>query len=182
MNKEIVLIDELQNEIIADADKYILRFDSGANLSLEFNVKHIADAIVCRAWYGDNEWKPSLEGSCNLILNPYAGDCVWMRPVVLTGKSLANVKVKAVSLKPPQLFACTNDQESLIDSSITSIIVKDKRTKLVFKIELPDNALSPLYRESILISTSKDDIESKHQAISCEPKGANLWVFKHLRS
>lgn len=88
--------------------------------------------------------------------------------------------VKATSNNSPQLFSCTDNKENLVNSSIKAIKFKDYNTKLFFEIELPDITLSPFYRESILISTLKDDGESKHQAILCEPTAANLWVFKHL--
>lgn len=76
MKNQILLIDDSKNEINTVADKYILRFDSGANISFEFKVTSMECNLVCRSWYGESEWTPSLEISCHIVVNPYAGCCI----------------------------------------------------------------------------------------------------------
>lgn len=173
MEKEIILVDAAGKEQVTLVDKYLLRFDSGANISLDFNDKWEPSGIVCRAWYGDKEWEPSIEGSCHLILNPSSGNCVWLKPLVLAGTSLVDVKIKTIATSLPQVYSVADVQEQLLSKSIEQIIVKDKSAGIVFQIQLPQADISPIFQESL-------NIFLEQYALVCEPKGSNLWVFKAI--
>jgi len=173
MEKEITLIDSAGNKRGTTIDKYILRFNSGANISLDFNDKWTPEGIVFRAWYGEQEWEPNPDGSCVLVLNPTAGNCVWLKPLVLTGASFADVKVTAVSTELPHLYSFVDNQEQLMPSDIKQIMTEDKKTSSVFEVMLPQANVSPIFQESFHIRTA-------NHGIVCEPKACNLWVFKHL--
>lgn len=173
MTKEIFLINSKDNKEITTVSKYRLCFDNGANISIEFNDKSLAQEIVCRAWYGEKEWEPSFEASCSLSLCPTSGNSVWIRPLVLVGTSLSDVKVKSVSTGLPQIYAIKNDQKQPILMDIKRIIVNVTEIPSVVEIIMPHDNISSLFQESVQIITN-------NHAIVCEPKAANLWVFKNL--
>jgi hypothetical protein len=171
MEKEIILIDFAGNKTITPVDRYVLHFNSGANVSLDFNDKWNPNGIVCRAWYGEKELEPSPDGSCTLVITPRASNIIWLKPLVLTGTSLSDVKIKAASTQLPQLYSRADSQKQLMSPDIKFITVKDPKTNLTFEIELPQNNVSTIFQESILITTS-------NKGIVCEPKACNVWVFK----
>lgn len=173
MKKEIVLVDSAGNKKTTTISKYILRFNSGANISIDLDDKWTPEGVVCRAWYGESEWAPTLDASCTLVVTPRCGNIVWMKPLVLTGTSLSDVKVKSVSTELPQIYSIVDDQEELPFLDVKQIIVNDTKMSPVIEIVMPKDNLSPLFQESIQITTN-------NYAIVCEPKGANLWVFKCL--
>ncbi|RTL10001.1 MAG: hypothetical protein EKK54_12585 [Neisseriaceae bacterium] len=173
MTKEIFLIDSKDNKEITTVSKYRLCFDNGANISIELNDKSLAQEIVCRAWYGEKEWEPSFEASCSLSLCPTSSNSVWMKPLVLTGTSLSDVKVKFVSSGLPQIYAIENDHKQPILMDIRHIIINITEVASVIEVIMPQDNISPLFQESVQIITND-------HAIVCEPKAANLWVFKNL--
>lgn len=173
MSKEITLIDADGNPQFTVADTCLLRFDSGANIRVDFNDKWVQVGIVCRAWFGENEWEPSIGGSCSLILNPSSGVGVWLKPLVLTGTSLVDVTIKAVTTQLPAVYLVVDAQEELLPTAIQQIVVKDKPTGIIFQIQLPQTGISSVFQESLHISIEQ-------QALVCEPKAANLWVFKPM--
>lgn len=172
MAKEILLIDSEGNKKIATASKYILSFNNGANISIELE-KCLPLIIACRAWYGAQEWEPSFEASCSLSLCPSSSNSVWMKPLVLAGTSLSDVEVKSVSTGLPQIYAIENNQEQPLLLDIKRMILGVTETSSVIEIIMPQDNISSVFQESIQIITNSC-------GIVCEPKAANLWVFKGL--
>ena len=173
MKKEIVLVDSAGNKKVTTISKYILRFNSGANISIDLNDKWTPEGVVCRAWYGENEWAPTLDASCTLVATPRCGNIVWMKPLVLTGTSLSDVKVKSASTELPQIYSIVDDQEQLPLLDVKQIIINDSETTSVIELLMPQDNIPLLFQESIQIRTN-------NCAIVCEPKANNLWVFKRL--
>jgi hypothetical protein len=173
MKKEIILVDSAGNKKITSISKYVLHFNSGANISIDLDDKWTPEGIVCRAWYGEDEWTPTADVSCTLVIAPTSSNIVWMKPMVLTGTSLADVKVKSASTGLPQIYSIVDDQKELPLLDVKQIRINDRETSSVIEIVMPQNNISLLFQESIQIITN-------NYGIVCEPKAANLWVFKCL--
>ncbi len=172
MEKEILLIDSAGNKKFTTASKYILNFNNDANISIEFE-ECLPLRIACRAWYGAKEWEQFFEASCSLLLCPSSSNSVWMKPLVLTGTSLSDVEVKSVSTGLPQIYAIENNQEQPLFLDIKRMILGVRETSSVIEIIMPQDNISSVFQESIQIITNS-------HGIVCEPKAANLWVFKDL--
>ena len=56
---------------------------------------------------------------------------------------------------------------------IRRIIINITEVASVIEVIMPQDNISPLFQESVQIITN-------NHAIVCEPKAANLWVFKNL--
>lgn len=172
MKKEIILVDSAGNKKITTISKYVLHYNSGANISINLDDKWTPEGIVCRAWYGEDEWMPTADACCILEVIPSSGNIIWMKPLVI-GTSLADVKVKSASTELPQIYSIVDDQEQLPLLDVKQIIINDSETTSVIELLMPQDNIPLLFQESIQIRTN-------NCAIVCEPKANNLWVFKRL--
>ena len=177
MHQEIILIDDKNNSTNSSSNKYILKYNNGANISIEFNDKWTPDGVVCRAWYGKEEWAPS-SYCCILQLIPSSGNCIWIKPLLIKN-SAPDFSVPILPSLPPEVLIVTHEEDHATSIKLSKIITKNQQNGITFSIDLKNDEICAPAQEAFLLTTWLEQKEKPFaRNLTCEPKGANLWVFK----